>query len=80
MTETPRRHGFPSNRRDGARLLSTVLLVAGASLIRIDHPVGRILFLAAACSASTGGPCTAVCPNERSAWVSGHRPAPLQHW
>jgi len=46
MTETPRRHGFPSNRRDGARLLSTVLVVAGASLIRIDHPVGRILFLA----------------------------------
>jgi len=45
MTETPRRHGFPSNRRDGARLLSTVLVVAGASLIRIDHPVGRILFL-----------------------------------
>jgi hypothetical protein len=26
--------------------LSTVLVVAGASLIRIDHPVGRILFLA----------------------------------
>ncbi len=45
MTEPPRRHGFPSNRRDGARLLSTVLVVAGASLIRIDHPVGRILFL-----------------------------------
>ena len=45
MTEPPRRHGLPSNRRDGARLLSTVLVVAGASLIRIDHPVGRILFL-----------------------------------
>lgn len=46
MTDTPRRHGFPTNRRDGARLLSTVLLVVGASLMRLDHPAGRVIFLA----------------------------------
>ncbi len=38
---------FPGNRRDGARLLSTGLVIAGAGLVRVDHPVGRIVALAA---------------------------------
>ena len=37
--------GFPSNRRDGARQLSVAILVAAACLVRLDHPVGRILAL-----------------------------------
>jgi hypothetical protein len=36
---------FPSNRRDGARQLSIVVLLATASLVRIDHPIGRVLLL-----------------------------------
>lgn len=38
---------FPSNRRDGARLLSTALVITAAGLIRIDHPVGRLIVLLA---------------------------------
>lgn len=37
--------GFPGNRRDGARQLSVAILVAAATLVRIDHPVGRVLAL-----------------------------------
>jgi len=37
--------GFPANRRDGARLLSVVLMLAVACLVRLDHPVGRVLAL-----------------------------------
>ena len=32
---------FARNRRDGARLLSTALVITGAGLGRIDHPFGR---------------------------------------
>jgi len=32
---------FARNRRDGARLLSTALVITGAGLVRIDHPIGR---------------------------------------
>lgn len=38
---------YASNRRDGARLLSSSLVVAGAGLVRIDHPMGRIVALVA---------------------------------
>lgn len=37
--------GFPGNRRDGARQLSVAVLVAAACLVRVDHPVGRVLAL-----------------------------------
>ncbi|MFM7266027.1 MAG: hypothetical protein ACKOZW_10650 [Cyanobium sp.] len=35
---------FPSNRRDGSRLLSSALLVSGAGLVRLDHPLGQLVF------------------------------------
>jgi hypothetical protein len=38
---------YASNRRDGARLLSSALVIAGIGLVRIDHPIGRFLFLTA---------------------------------
>lgn len=38
---------FPNNRRDGSRLLSSGLIVSGVGLVRIDHPVGQLLFLVA---------------------------------
>lgn len=38
---------YVSNRRDGARLLSSALVIAGAGLVRIDHPVGRGVALVA---------------------------------
>lgn len=38
---------YPSNRRDGARLLSSALVIAGIGLVRLDHPIGRVVFLAA---------------------------------
>lgn len=38
---------FARNRRDGARLLSTALVITGAGLVRIDHPAGRLLALLA---------------------------------
>lgn len=36
---------FPGNRRDGARLLSSALVITGAGLVRVDHPVGRAVAL-----------------------------------
>lgn len=36
---------FASNRRDGARLLSSALVITGAGVVRIDHPVGRLVAL-----------------------------------
>lgn len=36
---------FASNRRDGARLLSSALVITGAGVVRIDHPVGRLVTL-----------------------------------
>lgn len=38
---------FARNRRDGARLLSSATVIAGAGLVRIDHPIGRVVFLVA---------------------------------
>lgn len=38
---------YANNRRDGARLLSSALVIAGIGLVRIDHPIGRVLFLSA---------------------------------
>ena len=34
---------FAKNRRDGARLLSSALVIAGAGLVRVDHPVGQVV-------------------------------------
>jgi hypothetical protein len=39
---------YANNRRDGARLLSSMLVIAGAGLVRIDHPIGRVVFVIAA--------------------------------
>jgi hypothetical protein len=41
------RRWFPANRRDGSRLLSSALVVAGAGLMRLDHPIGRVVFVGA---------------------------------
>jgi len=38
---------YAKNRRDGARLLSTTLVIAGAGLVRIDHPIGQAVALVA---------------------------------
>lgn len=38
---------FPGNRRDGSRLLSSALVICGAGLVRLDHPLGRLVFLLA---------------------------------
>ncbi|MFO0038533.1 MAG: hypothetical protein ACK522_06255 [Synechococcaceae cyanobacterium] len=43
----PSRRWFPSNRRDGSRLLSTALVISGAGLVRLDHPLGRLVFVLA---------------------------------
>lgn len=34
---------FAKNRRDGARLLSSALVITGAGLVRVDHPVGQVV-------------------------------------
>lgn len=39
---------YANNRRDGSRLLSSALVIAAAGLVRIDHPVGRVVFVLAA--------------------------------
>lgn len=31
---------FVNNRRDGSRLLSSAVVICGAALLRIDHPLG----------------------------------------
>ena len=36
---------YAKNRRDGARLLSTALVITSVGLIRVDHPVGRVVAL-----------------------------------
>ncbi|MCP9797281.1 hypothetical protein [Cyanobium sp. Lug-B] len=38
---------YVGNRRDGARLLSSALVIAGAGLLRVDHPMGRAVALVA---------------------------------
>ncbi|MEI7951471.1 MAG: hypothetical protein WCH37_02160 [Synechococcaceae cyanobacterium ELA182] len=40
---------FAGNRRDGARLLSTALVITVVALVRIDHPIGRTIALIAGC-------------------------------
>lgn len=39
---------FANNRRDGSRLLSSAVVIAGIGLVRIDHPAGRVVFAIAA--------------------------------
>ncbi|MFO7629332.1 MAG: hypothetical protein R6W06_07420 [Prochlorococcaceae cyanobacterium] len=39
---------YASNRRDGSRLLSSALVIACIGLARFDHPIGRLVFFAAA--------------------------------
>jgi hypothetical protein len=34
---------YAKNRRDGARLLSSALVITSVGLIRIDHPVGQVV-------------------------------------
>ena len=34
---------FANNRRDGSRLLSSGLVICGAGLVRIDHPLGQLI-------------------------------------
>jgi hypothetical protein len=36
---------FVKNRRDGARLLSSALVITGSALFRLDHPIGQLLAL-----------------------------------
>ncbi|MDA0717337.1 MAG: hypothetical protein O2839_03830 [Cyanobacteria bacterium] len=38
---------YVKNRRDGSRLLSSALVICGAGLIRLDHPIGRSVALMA---------------------------------
>ncbi len=38
---------FVDNRRDGSRLLSSALVISGAGLVRLDHPLGQAVALAA---------------------------------
>ena len=38
---------YANNRRDGSRLLSSALVIAGAGLVRIDHPLGQAVFVLA---------------------------------
>jgi uncharacterized membrane protein (UPF0136 family) len=34
---------YSKNRRDGARLISTALVITSIGAIRIDHPVGQVV-------------------------------------
>jgi hypothetical protein len=34
---------YAKNRRDGARLLSSALVITTVGAIRIDHPVGQVV-------------------------------------
>ena len=34
---------FAKNRRDGARMLSSGLVITSVGLIRIDHPAGQVV-------------------------------------
>jgi hypothetical protein len=40
---TPLARLYAKNRRDGARLLSSALVITSIGLIRIDHPLGRVV-------------------------------------
>jgi hypothetical protein len=34
---------YAKNRRDGARLISSALVITSVGLIRIDHPIGQVV-------------------------------------
>ena len=34
---------YAKNRRDGARLLSSAVVITRIGLIRIDHPIGQVV-------------------------------------
>ena len=34
---------YANNRRDGARLLSSAIVITSIGLIRIDHPIGQVV-------------------------------------
>jgi hypothetical protein len=38
---------YVNNRRDGSRLLSSAVVIAGAGLVRLDHPLGQLVFAVA---------------------------------
>jgi hypothetical protein len=38
---------YVKTRRDGARLLSSALVITTVALMRIDHPVGQAVFVVA---------------------------------
>ena len=38
---------YVNNRRDGSRLLSSAVVITGIGLIRIDHPIGQVVFVLA---------------------------------
>jgi len=38
---------FAKNRRDGARLLSSALVICGGGLVRVDHPIGQLVVVLA---------------------------------
>jgi hypothetical protein len=40
---------FPRNRRDGARLLSSILIIAVIGLVAWGHPAGRVVAVTAGC-------------------------------
>ena len=53
MASSPNPPGGPPSRwvrryrRDGARLLSSALVLSGAGLVRVDHPLGQLVFVLA---------------------------------
>lgn len=38
---------YVNNRRDGARLLSSAVVITAIGLVRIDHPLGQLVFVLA---------------------------------
>jgi hypothetical protein len=42
-SNTPLARLYAKNRRDGARLLSTALVITCIGVIRLDHPVGQLV-------------------------------------
>ena len=43
----PPGRGVARNRREGSRLLSSALVLSGAGLVRVDHPLGQLVFVLA---------------------------------
>lgn len=42
-SNTPLARLYAKNRRDGARLLSSAVVITSIGLIRIDHPLGQMV-------------------------------------